>query len=59
MTRGHKAALDKPYFRLNKSKFSFLDYNHLSHDLVNASSVNVVKNKMDNYLARAYLGVHT
>ena len=36
MTRGHKAALVKPYFRLDKRKFSFSqrtinDWNHLSH----------------------------
>ena len=57
MTRGHKAALVKPYCRLNKRKFSFSqrtinDWNHLSHDCVNASSVNMFKNIIDNYLAR-------
>ena len=57
-TRGHKAALVKPYFRLDKRKFSFsqrtiTDWNNLSHDCVNASSVNMFKNKIDNYLARA------
>ena len=28
-------------------------WNNLSHDYVNASSVNMFKNKIDNYLARA------
>ena len=35
------------------------DWNHLSHDCVNASSVNMFKNKIDNYLPRVhglYLG---
>ena len=46
MTRGHKAALVKPYCRLDKRKFSFSqrtinDWNQLSHDCVNTSSVNV------------------
>ena len=58
VTRGHKAALVKPYSRLYKRKFSFCqrtitDWNNLSHDCVNASSVNMFKNKIDNYLARA------
>ena len=46
MTRGHKAALVKPYCRLDKRKFSFsqrtiTDWNNLSNDCVNASSVNM------------------
>ena len=57
MTRGHKAALVKPYSRLDKRKFSsqraITDWNNLSHDCVNASSVNMFKNKIYNYLARA------
>ena len=58
MTSGHKAALVKPYCRLNKRKVSFFqrtinDWNNLSHDCVNASSANMFKNKLDNYLARA------
>ena len=41
-----------------KATFSFsqrtiTDWNNLSHDCVNASSVNMFKNKIDNYLARA------
>ena len=55
---GHKAALIKPYSRLDKRILSFsqrtiTDQNNLSHDCVNASSVNMFKNKIDNYLARA------
>ena len=53
---------------LNRSFFSFVrlfvyepmfsqrtipDWNQLSHDCVNASSVNMFKNKIDNYLAMA------
>ena len=58
MAKGLKAALIKPYCRLNKIKFSFFqrtvnDWNNLSHDCVNASSVNMFKDKIDNYLARA------
>ena len=58
VTMGHKAALVKPYSRLDKRKFSIsqrtiTDWNNLSHDCVNASSVNMFKNKIDNYLARA------
>ena len=58
MTRGHKAALVKPYSRLDKRKFSFsqrtiTDTNNLSHDCVNASSGNMFKNKIYSYLARA------
>ena len=52
MTRGHKAALVKPYSGLDKRKFSFSqrtinDWNNLSHDCVNASSVNMFKNKIE------------
>ena len=48
MTMGHNAALVKPYCRLGKRKFSFsqrtiTDWNHLSHDCVKASSVNMFK----------------
>ena len=58
MTRGPKAVLVKPYCRLDKRKFSFSqrtinDLNQLSHDCVNASSVNMFKNKIDKHLARA------
>ena len=46
MTRGHKAALVKPYCRLDKRKFSqrtINDWTNLSHDCVNASSLNMFK----------------
>ena len=47
-----------PYSRLDKRKCSFsqrtiTDWNNVSHDCVNASSVNMFKTKIDNYLARA------
>ena len=52
MTRGYKAALVKPCCRLDKRKFSertINDWNNLSHDCVNASSVkfNMFENKID------------
>ena len=59
VTRGHNAALVKPYSRLDKKRKLFssqrtiTDWNNLSYDCVNASSVNMLKNKIDNYLARA------
>ena len=47
MTRGHKAVLVSPYCRVDKRKFSsqrtLNDWNQLSHDCVNASSVNMFK----------------
>ena len=51
MTRGHKAVLVKPYCRLDKRKLPFSqrainDWNQLSHDCVNASSVNMFKKKL-------------
>ena len=58
MTRGHKAALVKPYCRLDKINYSFSqrtinNWNKLSHDCVNVNSVNMFKNKIDSYLATA------
>ena len=59
MTRGHKAALVKPYCRLDIRIFSFSqrtinNWNQLSHDSVNASfQCKCLNKKMDNYLARA------
>ena len=50
MTMGHKTTLVKPY---SFSKRTINNWNILSHDSVNASSVNMFKNKIDNYLARA------
>ena len=52
-TRGHKAVLVKPYCRLDQRKFSFsqstiTDWYYLSHDCVNATSVNMFKDKIDN-----------
>jgi len=57
-TRGHNAALVKEQCRLDMRKFSFSqrvinDWNKLSDDCVNASSVNMFKNKIDSYLTRA------
>ena len=50
-TRGHKAALVKEQFRLDIRKYSFSqrvinEWNKLSNDCVNASSVNMFKNRM-------------
>ena len=56
MTRGHKAALVKPYCRLyikRKLSFSQRTITDWNHDCVNSSSANMFKNKIDNYLARA------
>ena len=57
-TRGHKAALFKEYCRLNMRKDSFSqrvinEWNKLPNDCVNASSVNMFKNRIDRYLIRA------
>ena len=53
-TRGHKAALVKEQCRLDMRKNSFSqrvinEWNKLSNDCVNASSVNMFKNKIDKY----------
>ena len=55
-TRGHKAALVKEQCRLDMRKYSFSqrvinEWNKL--DCVNASSVNMFKNKINIYLIRA------
>ena len=57
-TRGHKAALVKEQCRLDMRKYSFSqrvinEWNKLPNDCVNASSVNMFKNKIDRYLIRA------
>ena len=57
-TRGHKAALVKEQCRLDMRKYSFSqrvinDWNKLPNDCVNASSVNMFKNRIDIYLIRA------
>ena len=57
-TRGHKAALVKEQCRLDMRKYSFSqrvinEWNKLPNDCVNASSVNMFKNRIDRYLTRA------
>ena len=54
-TRGHKAALVKEQCRLDIRRYSFTqrainEWNELSNDCVNASSVNMFKNRIDRYL---------
>ena len=58
MTRGHGVTLAKTQCRLDIRKFSFSqrtvnEWNILSADCVCASSVNILKNKIDIYLRRA------
>ena len=57
-TRGHKAALVKEQCRLDMRKYSFSqrvinEWNKLPNKCVNASSVNMFKNRIDRYLIRA------
>ena len=57
-TRGHKVALVKEQCRLDMRKYSFSqrvinEWNKLPNDCVNASSVNMFKNRIDRYLIRA------
>ena len=57
-TRGYKAALVKEQYRLDMRKYSFSqrvinEWNKLPNDCVNASSVNMFKNRIDRYLIRA------
>ena len=57
-TRGHKAALFKEQCRLDMRKYSFSqrvinEWKKLPNDCVNASSVNMVKNRINRYLIRA------
>ena len=57
-TRRHKAALVKEQCRLDMRKYSFSqrvinEWNKLPNDCVNASSVNMFKNRIDRYLIRA------
>ena len=54
-TRGHKAALVKEQCRLDTRKYSFSqrvinEWNRLSNDCVNVSSVNKLKNNTGRYL---------
>ena len=56
-TRGHKTALVKEQCRLDMRKYSFSqrvinEWNKLPNDCVNASSVNMFKNRIDRYLIR-------
>ena len=57
-TRGHGVTLAKKQCRLDIRKKSFSqrtvnEWNRLSADCVDASSVNIFKNKIDIYLRRA------
>ena len=57
-TRGYKAALLEELCRLDMRKYSFSqrvinEWNKLSNDCVNASSVNMFKNRIDRYFIRA------
>ena len=57
-TRGHKAALVKEQCRFDMRKYSFSqrvinEWNKLPKNCVNASSVNMFKNRIDRYLIRA------
>ena len=57
-TRGNKAALIKEEGRIDMRKYSFSqrvinEWNKLPNDCVNASSVNMFKNRIDIYMIRA------
>ena len=57
-TRGHKSALIKEQCRLEMRKYSFSqsvvnEWNKLSNDCINASGVNMFKNRINIYLIRA------
>ena len=57
-TRGHGVAIAKKQCILDIRKFTFSqrtvnEWNRLSADCVGASSVNILKNKIDIYLRRA------
>ena len=57
-TRGHQAELVKEQCRLDMRKYFFSqrvinEWNKLPNDCVNASSVNMFKNRIDIYLIRA------
>ena len=58
ITRGHNFTLAKKESRLDVRKYSFSQrtinvWNKLSTDCVHASSVNMFKNKIGKYLAKA------
>ena len=50
-TRGHKAALVKEQYSFSQRVIN--EWNKLPNDCVNASSVNMFKNRIDRYLIRA------
>ena len=57
-TRGHSWALAKERCKLDIRKYAFSqrtinEWNRLSGECVNATSVNMFKNKIDNYFKRA------
>ena len=57
-TRGHEEKLVQDQRRLDIRKYSFSqrpinEWNKLSADCVTASSVNILKDKVDTYLRRA------
>ena len=63
ITRGHNYTLVKKQSRLDVRKYSFSQrtinvWNKLSTDCVHASNVNMFKNKIDKYLAKAGSGVY-
>ena len=58
ITRGHNYTLVKKRCRLDVRKFSFSQrtinaWNKLSEECVHASSVNMLKNRIDKYLVKA------
>ena len=58
ITRGHNFTLVKKQSRLDVRKFQFSQrtinvWNKLSQECVNASSVNMFKNRIDKYLVKA------
>ena len=58
ITRGHNFTLVKKQIRLDVRKFSFPQrtitvWNKLSTECVHASSVNMFKNRIDEYLVKA------
>ena len=53
ITRGHNYTLVKKQSRLDSSQRTINVWNTLSTDCVHASSVNMFKNKIDKYLAKA------
>ena len=57
ITRGHSLALVKSHSRLDKRKYTFSqrvvnDWNELPEECINATSVNMFKNKIDQYFVK-------